>query len=386
MCNWTIFLTGLWLTSISEAHGRRVSSPSTSATNRRHGDNVQFIPLGRWSLGGALNDMEIHDARLCSSGSLALHEEIPSICSPLDTTILASATTAKAPTRTGLGKFLPLRCGKTKKGASSVESTEDGSNPSFDKAAVAMGAALPLIPDDVWVELTGDEYDDPLVVDALAQTGLIMATKHTNNGWVEWKQPLPSNLDASLDDGEILVFTGATVKQGFGSEVPWIKSMSIVPMAPSELAELMMDSSRVKTYNSLSLGREDVKVIQNDGDKYSPEAGNTKIVRNIVQLPVTNSKVESVTLLHTRELDNGAHLLISRAIGGTRYFTGVGGKSYILLGVNLFEPTGDLNECRMTAINHVYSPGVPLMVAGKVGAKSAKNFVKDIRSLCVPVM
>jgi hypothetical protein len=148
----------------------------------------------------------------------------------------------------------------------------------------------------------------------------------------------------------------------------------------------MMDSSRVKTYNNLSLGREDIKLIQHDGAKNNPEAGNTKIVRNIVQLPVSNSKVESVTLLHTRQLDNGAHLLISRAIGGTKYFTGVGGKSYILLGVNLFEPTDDANESRMTAINHVYSPGVPLMVAGKVGAKSAQNFVKDIRSLCVLAM
>jgi hypothetical protein len=304
----------------------------------------------------------------------------------LDTTILASSTTINAPTRIGLGKFLPFRSGKTKELASPTKSTEVGSSPLLEKATSTMGAALPLIPDDVWVQLTGDEYDDPLVVDALAQTGMTMATKHGNNGWVEWKQPLPSNLDASLDDGEILVFTGSAIKSGFGSEVPWIKSLSIVPMAPSELAELMMDSSRVKTYNSLSLGRADVKLIQYDSDKNSPTAGSTKIVRNIVQLPVSNSKVESVTLLHTRQLDNGAHLLISRAIGGTKYFTGVGGKSYILLGVNLFEPTSDANECRMTAINHVYSPGVPLMLAGKVGAKSAKNFVKDIRSLCVPVM
>eukprot|EP00797_Seminavis_robusta_P001034 Sro1063_g237070.1 n/a (310) ;mRNA; r:8261-9190 len=300
--------------------------------------------------------------------------------------LVASATvTTAAPTRKGICRILPFKCGKAKEKQQHLKA--DPASPVTgaslaDKATLAVGATLPLIPEDAWEQLSGDEYDDPQVVDALAQTGLIMATKHDNNGWVDWKESMPSNLDATLDSGEILVFKGSTIRPGYGSEVPWIKSHSIIPMAPAELAGLMMDSSQVKTYNSLSLGRDDVKVMQH------PESSGThatKIVRNVVQLPVSNSKVESVTLLHTRQLENGSHLLISRAIGGSKHFTGVGGKSYILLGVNLFEPTSDANECRMTAINHVYSPGVPLMLAGKVGVKSAKNFVKDIRALCVPV-
>ena len=148
----------------------------------------------------------------------------------------------------------------------------------------------------------------------------------------------------------------------------------------------MMDSTRVKSYNSLSLGREDLKNLKTTQNSNLHQ--ESKIVRNVVQLPVANSKVESVTLLHSRQLPDGSHLLVSRAIGGTKYSSDDAkvGKSYILLGVNLFSPVkGSANECRMTAVTHAYSPGVPLMLAGKVGVKSAKNFIKDIRAMCETV-
>lgn len=269
----------------------------------------------------------------------------------------------------------------------------------LSKEAVLIGASQPLIPQDLWNQMTGDEYDSPDVVEALAKTGLHMATTHENNGWVDWKGSLPENLDAGLEHEEILLYTGSTLRCGFGSDVPWIKSVSVIPMAPVQIADLMMDSSRSKTYNSLSLGREDLKLFPSlplSADTSSSCGGSdislqkTKMVRNIIQLPVSNKKVESVSLLSTWHLKNGAYLLVSRAIGGTKYYGSFShgskvGRSYILLGVNLFEPIpGSADECRMTAITHAFSPGVPLLLAGKVGVKSAKNFVKDIRAVCVP--
>ena len=256
----------------------------------------------------------------------------------------------------------------------------------LDKETIRIAASQPIIPEDAWNQMTGDEFEDAGLVDALAKTGLQMATTHDNNGWVDWKESLPPSLDASLDDGEVLVFTGRSTRPGFGSMVPWIKSVSILPMTPSEGANLMMDSTRVKSYNSLSLGREDLKNLKTTQNSNLHQ--ESKIVRNVVQLPVANSKVESVTLLHSRQLPDGSHLLVSRAIGGTKYSSDDAkvGKSYILLGVNLFSPVkGSANECRMTAVTHAYSPGVPLMLAGKVGVKSAKNFIKDIRAMCETV-
>ena len=271
------------------------------------------------------------------------------------------------------------------------ESTTSAGPSLLDKASILKGITQPLIPQNVWDQLAGDEFEDPKVIDNLAQTGLKMAKEHENNGWIQWKDKLPSNIDAALDNGETFVCTGSALRPGFGSEVPWIKSMSVLPMSPSELNELMMDSSRVQTYNSLSLGRKDLRIIptnNNNGDNNQQQQQQTKIVRNVVQLPVANKKVESVTLLHSRKLNDGSHLLISRAVGGNKYATdGKIARSYILLGVNLFEPIHNSpDECRMTAITHVYQPGVPLMIAGKVGVKSAKNFIKDIRALCVPAL
>lgn len=360
------FLTLFWV-----ALAVTIEAVQADHGGRRSGSCRSFVSFGHCSLGGR-NDEATHEAE---GENMVIDKDdlVSSMASGarlkgegyyrLQATVLASRSQKRQP---------------REQSAQTLPAETDG----LERSTVLEGAAEPLIPKEVWARLTGDEYDDPEVVERLAQTGLLMATKHNNNGWIEWKGSIPSDLDTKLDQEGIEVITGKTLLPGYGSEVPWIKSISKLPFPPSEMVDLMMDSSRVKSYNSLSLGREDVKIIP------SPEGGvaqATKIVRNVVQLPVTNNKVESVTLLHTRKLESGAHLLVSRALGGTKYYDASIGTGYTLLGVNLFEPIANSpDECRLTAISHVYSPGVPLMVAGKVGVKSAKNFVKDIRTLCIP--
>lgn len=63
---------------------------------------------------------------------------------------------------------------------------------------------------------------------------------------------------------EVLVWAGKfKVKDdGYGAELPIIKSTSIIHQSPKYLAELLMDSSKVQVYNKMSLGRDDVKVFQ----------------------------------------------------------------------------------------------------------------------------
>ena len=289
-----------------------------------------------------------------------------------------------------IGVWVKVRIPSKKRSSSKIASLEDR-KPSvpeppvtmLDKETIRVAVSQPVISEDAWNQMTGDEFEDPSVVDALVKAGFQMATKHDENGWVDWDESLPSNLDTKLDDGEVLVYTGSASRPGFGSDVPWIKSVSTLPMTASEGAKLMMDSTRVKAYNNLSLGRDDIKTLKTS--QSSNLSQESKIVRNVVQLPVTNSKVESVTMLHTRQLPDGSHLLVSRAVGGTKYASADSkvGKSYILMGVNLFSPVkGSPDECRMIAVTHAYSPGLPLMLARKVGVKSAKNFIKDIRAMC----
>lgn len=70
--------------------------------------------------------------------------------------------------------------------------------------------------------------------------------------------------DALDSSQEVLVWAGKfKVKDdGYGAELPIIKSTSIIHQSPKYLAELLMDSSKVQVYNKMSLGRDDVKVFQ----------------------------------------------------------------------------------------------------------------------------
>ena len=111
----------------------------------------------------------------------------------------------------------------------------------------------------------------------------------------------------------------------------------------------------------------------------------------------------ATTLLHARPLHHRPNndknkeedepqswLLVSRAVGGSHFpldedSSSAVGVSEMLLGVNVFEAVpGKPNLCRMTAVTHVYSASIPLMLAERLGVKSAIQFVKDLRALPPP--
>jgi hypothetical protein len=59
-----------------------------------------------------------------------------------------------------------------------------------------------------------------------------------------------------------LAWSGKFLREGQGSELPIIKTMAVIDKSPQSLAELLMDSSKVKVYNKMSLGRSDEEVFQ----------------------------------------------------------------------------------------------------------------------------
>jgi hypothetical protein len=150
------------------------------------------------------------------------------------------------------------------------------------------------------------------------------------------------------------------------------------------MVELLMDSSRVTTYNPWSLGRVDCWV-NGEPDPLHP-ARQTKIVKNRVQPPMGAKAAVSVTMLHARPIAaDGTWLVVSRATGGNRFpelDQDQVGKSDILLGVNLVQPIDD-DSCLLTAVTHAYSAIMPAMLAERLGVKGAIKFVKDIRALRV---
>jgi hypothetical protein len=241
----------------------------------------------------------------------------------------------------------------------------------------------PFVPKSIWSRLRGREFDQPEVIDALVLSGLSM-TKPEDNEWITWK-PHNNGNNADETTTDVRVHIGRCARddsdQYYGAHLPMLKTEAVICMKPKDIADLLLDSSRVRVYNKMSIGRKDIREI-------ACQFGIAKIVKNLTKPPITSQKIESTTFLHARQLsEEGTYLVVSRAVVGAmddNDDVGSNGKSEILLGVNLLEPCDDQLSCKMTSVTHVYSPSLPAVLATRVGIKSAINFVEDIRSLGDP--
>ncbi|KAL7544604.1 hypothetical protein ACHAWF_007980 [Thalassiosira exigua] len=306
-------------------------------------------------------------------------------------------------------------------------------------------ASAPLLPTDAAETFTGREFYYPETIEALAVMGMRMTTEGARNPDVAWtgqgntmrflkKYGAEGATTASSGgagggtsgdnaDGdawyraldstqEILVWAGKfSSKEGRGADLPAIKATAVIRKSPRELAALLMDSSRVKAYNKMSLGREDLEVFQEGIDSQGGAFGDgeSKVVRNLTKPPMISSLVEFVTCMHARKLrpddadvlgidrPTDGYVVVSRAATGGRWNdddgggdggggTGGGGekrvRNEILLGVNVLrELPGDPTKTILTSVTHVHSPLIPPMLAKGAGTKGAVDFVRDVRAL-----
>lgn len=232
----------------------------------------------------------------------------------------------------------------------------------------------PLISQEAWDASTGREFQDERFVEALTHSGLDLCTTNAND-FVDWyphpnteklleEQQGGSLLLAMQEEGDVLVYVGKAKKEGVvGGHLPLIKTQSILPISAHDMATLLMDSTKVKIYNKMSLGRKDVKILNK----------NTKIVRNLIQPPMGGSKMFTITLMHSRKLHGNdplplnttpyknGYIVVSRAVPGKMGEDKEDNndladmtRNEILLGVNLLQDMGP-NQCIMTAVTHVYS-------------------------------
>ena len=83
------------------------------------------------------------------------------------------------------------------------------------------------------------------------------------------------------------------------------------------------------------------------------------------------------------------YIVVSRAVTGGKWdpiHSNNSGEKYvrneILLGVNVLRAIpGEPDKTELTAVTHVYSPLVPLMLAKSAGMKGAVDFVRDMRAI-----
>jgi hypothetical protein len=161
-------------------------------------------------------------------------------------------------------------------------------------------------------------------------------------------------------------------------------------MSPGDLMEMLVDSSRVKEYNKLSLGRRDALVLQDDmSSSGGPFGGITKVTKSETKPPLIRKTMQFTSILHAKLLDDDSgYLLVTRSVtdlsqrGQENEKKGML-ESEILLSVNIMKKiNGQENKCFLTTMNHIKSPMVPLRVAKMIGLQASFNFFNDLRKCC----
>ncbi|KAL7498062.1 hypothetical protein ACHAWT_006153 [Skeletonema menzelii] len=199
------------------------------------------------------------------------------------------------------------------------------------------------------------------------------------------QQPVPApHARGTKGEMDVLVWSGTFSHKYYGCDLPAIRCEAIVNMSPKSLAALLVDSNRVKEYNKMSIGRDDILVLQDD------EICVTKVVCGRSKPPMLSKILQLKTLLHMEELPGGSqngYVVASRAVTHAEDAEGAADPkvvhSEMLMGLNIIRAVeGEPDRCVLINVNHLMSPMIPKFMANKLGLSSAVNFINDIRSLC----
>jgi hypothetical protein len=198
---------------------------------------------------------------------------------------------------------------------------------------------------------------------------------------LNYPAPIPHS-KGSKGENDVLVWSGTFSHSYYGSDLPAIRCEAIVNMSPSTLAELLIDSTRVKEYNKMSIGRDDILILQQTPERV------TKVSVGKSKPPMLGKILQLKTLLHMEELPHKkGYILVSRAVAHkVENETEEDPKvihSEMLMGVNIIRAVeGEEDRCILITLNHLKSPMIPMMLAKKLGLGAAVNFINDIRALC----
>lgn len=293
----------------------------------------------------------------------------------------------------------------------SAVSDHEVPEPNFHHASVHPPPGVEHDPKERWVAIdTGDGEHAPIApfaVEALAKFGIestmneAMWTpdKKTDklmkagnfDAWHScvWNRDGPLVLPPRgfAEENEVMVWTGQFDHGLYGSDLPAVRAAGILNMSAKALTELLLDSSRIKEYNEMSLGRTDIMVMPGSLEEDGPFGKSvTKVLKSETRPPLLRKTLQFVSVMHSKELDDGSgYYIVTRAV--TQPDHGVLDpnilRSEIITSVNLIKKVGgDENRCLMINVNHIRSPMVPMMIAKRIGLSAAANFFHDLRALC----
>ncbi|EJK67577.1 hypothetical protein THAOC_11370 [Thalassiosira oceanica] len=197
--------------------------------------------------------------------------------------------------------------------------------------------------------------------------------------------------DNAACSDEVLVWTSKCSHDGFGCEYPIVRARGLIPSSAKDMVDLLLDSSRVKDYNKMSLGRRDEHCFMSDVDDTTPCSetglhGETRIMRSQSQPPVIRKPVELRLLLHARRLSDG-YLTVGRSVWETEEGTAdlndtSATRCEMLLSVNLIRDVpGFEGKCEITTVTHGVSPGIPVSIGKRIALAAASKYIRDIRQV-----
>ena len=173
----------------------------------------------------------------------------------------------------------------------------------------------------------------------------------------------------------------------YGKDVPIVRARGILKVTPRDLVDMLWDSSRVKSYNSMSLGRYDELVFEGVEGSWLEGHSTTesKIVKSVSKVPLVGKPMTLFNYMHVERLDEGnGYVLVSRGADENAEAANKPSQG-ILFSMNLLRSIpGDEGKVwtEITTISHFNVVGIPMFIASSVGLKSASGFINQLREAC----
>ncbi len=188
----------------------------------------------------------------------------------------------------------------------------------------------------------------------------------------------------------------------YASKIPLFRGRGIIPsISPLQLAELILDSSKVKLYNKFTNGRDDLCILQDGVDVVGDRFGDgcLKVVESKTNVPLSSKTLSMVNMLHAKpitihndELNNAGvddeesrtntngcngFVIVSRSVytdedvieerGNNITQSVPGSKNELIWGVNILrEVPGEPNKTDLTTVSQANSSAVPSFLSHKV--------------------
>ena len=170
-----------------------------------------------------------------------------------------------------------------------------------------------------------------------------LLNRYNSSDTEEWNQMLQR---------EVLKWTSSTTM---------LMTRGIVNMTPTYLKELLLDCERVQLFNKTSLGKENIYTFSNVSN------GDARIVKNVMKIPIVGSLLETLSLTHSRCIDDG-FIIVSQSVSET-----LDNPSSPQTSVSILRSVPNTDKTELITISQFASMPIPKFLLWKVGDIAGKS-------------